>query len=557
VSDARPGTQTTHDSQHPYLPLFLWVLLGLTAAVRLAGMNRPLSGNFATKNVVYAMIARNWIEGRAGILDPTLDCLKGGRRSLHMLEFPVSAYLTAGLWRMFGGSLDVWGRATSVAFSVASVTLLFLLVRRWHGTTTAIGAGFVLALSPVSVIYGQAFMLEASLVFFTLATFYGVDRWLDGGRAAWLAGAALCFALLLLTKIYMLVLVLPLGVMVLFRNTSVLRSSRADGRLRSSEVEPGSSDGWLGSSDGWLGSSDGWLGSSGASPQRLKPGRTPDRAVALAAAGLAVLPAALWYAHAMHTAAPGSPHAAHIYFSLQRTAEAHRLPSPLLRTPDFYRQLLDDLTGVILTPLGFAFLLAGFLDKACRRHAVWLLAMAILVAALPRKFYEMNYYYMAVLPPLCVIAGLGWRVAWERLRPGRTATAGLVIVALVLSMRYAVKPAFVTPEDDRAVVRAGQAAQELTAAEEPVVTMHGATIDLVYYCHRPGWAVAPDTPELNAVLEECRRQGARYLVVAGPEAASGRPKALDAHTPVVRGQGFCVYQLRPGPSDVPRNGPGY
>jgi hypothetical protein len=216
----------------------------------------------------------------------------------------------------------------------------------------------------------------------------------------------------------------------------------------------------------------------------------------------------------------------------------------LLWTPDFYRQLLDDLTGVILTPLGFVLLAVGFLNRGWRQHAVWLVAMGILVAALPRKFYQMNYYYMAVLPPLCVMAGLGCQVVAERLRPGWKAAIGLLLVALVLSLRYAVKPAFVTPEEDRAVVAAGRAVQALTAQEEPVVTMHGATIDLLYYCNRPGWAIAPDTPELESVLQQCRRLGARYLVVAGPEATRGKVAALEPHTPVLRGDGFCIYPLK-------------
>ena len=282
------------------------------------------------------------------------------------------------------------------------------------------------------------------------------------------------------------------------------------------------------------------------SPTR-KPFFNPSLLAALAA-GLAVLPVALWCMHAMRTAAAGSPHAPHVYSCLQGNAEAYRPPDPLLRTPDFYRQLLDDLTGVILTPLGFVLVLIGFMDPAWRRHAAWLLAMVILVAALPRKFHDMNYYCMALLPPLCVLAGLGWQVAWERLRPGRAAAAGLLLVALVLSMRYAVKPAFVTPEEDRAVVAAGRAVQGLTAEEEPVVTMHGATIDLVYYGNRPGWAVPPDTPDLDAVLAECRRQGARYLVVAGPEAEAREPpvrktEVLEAQGPVVRGDGFVVHEL--------------
>ena len=82
----------------------------------------------------------------------------------------------------------------------------------------------------------------------------------------------------------------------------------------------------------------------------------------------------------------------------------HRPPHPLLRSPDFYRQVLDDLAGVVLTPVGFALLLAGLLGRAWRREAAWLLAMLILVAALPLKFYEMDYYWMAVLPPLAIVA---------------------------------------------------------------------------------------------------------------------------------------------------------
>jgi hypothetical protein len=156
----------------------------------------------------------------------------------------------------------------------------------------------------------------------------------------------------------------------------------------------------------------------------------------------------------------------------------------------------------------------------------------------------MDYYWMAVLPPLCVVAGLGWQVVSERLRPGRAACAGLLLVAVVLALRYAAKPAFFTPEEDRAVVAAGRAVRALTDAEEPVVTMHGTTIDLLYYSNRPGWAIAPDTPRLASLLEDCRRQGARYLVVAGPEAAGPMP-ALAAHARVVRGDGFSIYRLTP------------
>ena len=196
----------------PTLTRWLWplALLALAAAVRLPGIERPLTGNFATKNVVYAMIARNWAEGRAGLLEPTLDCLVGGHRSLHLLEFPVSAYLSGLLWKGLGGSLEVWGRLTALGFTLGSVTLLYLLVARWHGTAAAVVAGLVLALSPISILYGRSFMLEASLVFFIVVTIWAWDRWLGVGRWPWLAVSGVALSLALLTKIYVLVLLAPL-----------------------------------------------------------------------------------------------------------------------------------------------------------------------------------------------------------------------------------------------------------------------------------------------------------------------------------------------------------
>ena len=210
MADAGDGTCATQAPQAIQFRTAFWGLIALTAGVRLVGLGRPLLGNFATKNCVYAMIARNWAEGRASLWYPTLDVLVGGQRALHMLEFPVAAYLTAGLWRLFGGPLDAWGRAVSVAFSTAAVALVVLFMRRRHPLPAALAAGLALALSPVSIIYGQSFMLEASLVFFTVATVWAWDHWRESDRSGWLIAAVVCLALLLLTKIYMLVLVLPL-----------------------------------------------------------------------------------------------------------------------------------------------------------------------------------------------------------------------------------------------------------------------------------------------------------------------------------------------------------
>jgi len=534
VPNADPLPRPSCSSQTRHFPAAVWALLALTAAIRLIAVTRPLLGNFATKNVVYAMIARNLAEGRASLWYPTLDVLVGGERSWHMLEFPVSAYLTAGLWHVLGGSLDVWGRVASVAFSVGSVALIFLLVRRRHGQTAAIGAALALALAPVSVIYGQSFMLEASLIFFTLGAFYALDRRLQAGHFGWLAAAAVCLALLLLTKIYMLVVLLPLAVEILRRVGGV-----SDGEAGVSDGEAGVCDGEAGVSDGEAGVSDGdRITGPGSSPTESPPTRLKERSscvLTMLLIALAVVPAAFWYIHALRTARPEGRFSQRVFYSVRDSAEVHGPPHPLLRSADFYRRVLDDLTGVVLTPVGFMLALAGLFHRRWRRYVAWLLAMLILVLALPLKFHEMNYYWMAVLPPLCILVGLGWQVVGQRIRPGRWGTAVLLATAVVFSFRHAWKPAFVTPEEDRGVVAAARALRARTDEDEPVVTIHGTAPDLLYHCDRRGWAIAPDAAALDSLLRDCRRRGARYVVVVG--------KGPPLPEPIDVGKDFRIHRL--------------
>jgi 4-amino-4-deoxy-L-arabinose transferase-like glycosyltransferase len=514
--------------------------LAATALLRLPGIDRPLVGHFATKNAVYAMIARNWATGRAPLWLPAIDCLAGGARGLHLTEMPIAALLPAGAWRLLGGSLDAWGRLTSILCSVGSVALMYWLVRRWHGGSAAWGAAAALDLSPVSVIYGQSFMLEASVVLWTLLTLCCVERWFDGRQVRWLTLAGVAFAALVLTKVYMVVLLLPLAALAWRRAAN-----------------------------------------------RDSAGRRRTLGALAAALAVASLPALVWYGFAYRAAAPGSPRAEHVFYSVRQSAEAHGFPSPLLWSAEFYRRVLDDLAGVVLTPLGLGLALVGLLAtaRACRPTGVarpersdgrgtrlatpladsgratpaspssdlvilaWLSAMALLVLLLPRKFHEMNYYWLVVIPPACVLVGRGWRMLEERLRPGRWATAMLLLVALVFCLRHAARPAFSTPAEDQSVVAAAAAVRGLATPNEPVATLHGSSLDLLYYCDRPGWALAADDPQLVSRLADCRAAGARLLVVAGPpemEPAGPLADALTALPTEAAGTGYQVYRLADG-----------
>lgn len=474
----------------------LVLLLATTVLVRLPGIARPLLGNFATKMTIHGMMARNWINGTAPAWEPTIDCLRDGRPGLHLVEVPLSAYVSGALWQLCGGSLDLWGRLTSIVCSALSVLLLYYLARRWHGARVALVAALVLAFSPVSIIYGQGFMLEPSIVFLTLAAWLAFDTWLER-RSAWLWPIwVAALAALFLTKIYMLVLLLPF-VALLWQQ-----------RMQRDVCLP-----WFRSILGVL---------------------------------LAMSPALCWCAYVMEMSDPAHPRSASVHYSLAHSAAANGWPHPLLGNPAYYAQILTSLATVVLTPLPLLLFAIAFRHPAWRRHAIWLASMVILIAALPRKFDELNYYYLVVVPPLAIMVGLGYEWCLERWQP-RAVWIGLAVVATLLcSLRYTVRPAFVTPAADRSVVAAAEALRKLTSPQDQVITMHGSTVDLLYYCNRRGWAVSPHHRDLAQKLLDCRRQGAQFFVVADVAQAKQNAacSAVFATLPlVVAGDDYRIYRL--------------
>lgn len=491
-------------------------LIALVVVLRAPGLGRPLLGDFATKNVVYAMVARNWVEGRASLLTPSLDCLvDGDKQAWHLLEVPLPAYAAGICWQAFGGSLDVWGRLISVLASAVSVVLLYLLARRWHGESAGRAAAVVLALAPVSVIYGQSFMLEASVVALALGTVWAIDRWRERPRAWLLVLAASLFALLLLTKIYMLVLLLPLAWLVLATPRAGSEAAAAEGNA------------------------------TGMSRQ-LRSARLWGTVMVVGVLLLAAVPAIAWCGYAVALSEPGAATSARVYYSLRDSAASHGFPHQLLLQPGFYARVVRNLATVALTPVGLGLLLVGLWNSAWRRHIAWLISGAVLLLVLPRKFHEMNYYYLVVLPPQCLIAGLGWEALCRRFG-GRRLLAAVAGLGLACSLRYGVRPAFVTPAEDTMVIAAAQRVQALTPPGTRIVTMHGWTVDLLYYANRPGVALGVDERDLDLRLAEQQQAGAQLLAVAAQQdflqLPLGTQRALSEYQLIESGAGYWIYRM--------------
>lgn len=504
-----PNLETLSSIRRPGA-LFVMAILLVTLLIRVSGLDRPSLGHFGTKSAVYGMIARNLAEGRAGFFEPTLDLLKGGQRSLHMLELPLPAYLVGGCWRVFGGSLDAWGRGLSIVWSLAGVALMYSWIRGRHGEMAALGASTALALSPVGIIFGQSFQLESALPALSLGALAALDRYLEGGRLRWLAVATLCAATLFLIKIFMVLLLAPLAWLVWERRPSIARS------------------------------------------------------LGLLAVGLiAVVPAALWYGYA-YWAAQGAfdfP-VERLYYSVHDSAAVHGLPHPLLSTSTFYLRLAKDLLGPVLTPIGCLLFAWGVCRGRDRLCLVWLGSVALLVLVLPRKFHEMSYYWVGMLPVLCAFVGLGVAKVWgeEGSRSGSWALVAGIVLWAALSFKLAYVPAFVTPAEDSSVIAAAEKVRLYSPPESRIVTVHGTSLSLLYHCDRPGWVweLRPADPEITAgeiarQLDAYRNQGAEWLVIADGRflTSPAWQEGTSALQPVSSGPGFALYRLAPAPCCPP------
>jgi hypothetical protein len=166
---------------------------------------------------------------------------------------------------------------------------------------------------------------------------------------------------------------------------------------------------------------------------------------------------------------------------------------------------------------------------------------------LPLKFFHANYYYLVLLPPSALAAGAGWQELQRRGLVGRKAAVAAIALSLAVSARLSIAPAFITPEEDRAVTTAAAAFREIAGPDEPVATLHGATIDLLYYCERRGWALNADDPQLEQRLEDARRRGAKHLVVAAVADAQRRSPWFATRsrtwTTVCEGEDWRVYRI--------------
>ncbi len=177
------------------------MILAAALVLRLKGIHNPILDHPGWRQGDTAAIARNFATIEYNPLHPQVD-YNGPPPNYVELELQIVPFLAATVYKMFGVH-EIAGRAVSIAFSLATVGVLYLF-GRWLFASEVAGftAAIVFALYPGSVYYGRTFTPDATMIFFTTAALYATARWIfdDGTWSRPLAGATALCALALLAK---------------------------------------------------------------------------------------------------------------------------------------------------------------------------------------------------------------------------------------------------------------------------------------------------------------------------------------------------------------------
>jgi hypothetical protein len=416
------------------------------------------------------------------------------------MNFPLYSFLVACLYSVLGGVHEWAGRLLSALFSVGTAGLLYLLVRRiYQEPWTARLSALLFLAFPLNLFFGRAFMPEALMLFFSVASLLSFDWYCQTQHRTALALAALSAALCFMVKIPTLYLGFPLVALAWQR--------------------------W-----GW----GCW--------------RRPALWLYLA---LVLLPPALWYWHAH-----GLFEQTGLTFGIWNRYGYDKWAHGLLRSPEFYLVMLQRFAHDVYTLVGAALVLLGLLSRwEGRRDAVlyvWMGALALYVLLIPEGNRRLDYYQLPFVPvgaalaakSLALLLGRGTAAGvfaggWVRVRQWPQAwRVGLVLLLLAgtgAHSAWAVGDYYRPPHNlysyhrdcyltgrilDRslppgALLAVGDLDENAGApnrAQSPA---------FLYYCHRKGWQITPEQFSATT-LDSLAGLGADYFLVAVLFAAKER-----------------------------------
>ena len=164
----------------------LLILLVCAFVIRLYGFSNPIADWHSWRQADTSAVSRNFVKQGYDILHPRFDDLsnvasgKDNPLGYRFVEFPLYNLLQALTYQIIGVfTLEQWGRLVTIFSSLASISCIYLLVKKYASTRAGFLAALFYAVLPYNIYYGRVILPDPSMVAASLLCLYFFDRWIS------------------------------------------------------------------------------------------------------------------------------------------------------------------------------------------------------------------------------------------------------------------------------------------------------------------------------------------------------------------------------------------
>lgn len=186
----------------------IFVLIALGILIRIIQIDQPFIDAWTWRQSDVAMIAENFYRHGFNIFYPQIDWA-GSSPGYIGTEFPLVPFIASLLYVFF--DVHEWiGRSISVLFFAASVSFLYLLVRKISNERSALFAVGIYTLAPLSIFSSRSFMSDMASLSFSIAALYLFAEWLERPIPKLFIAMTIATSLAILVKLPAIIIGVPL-----------------------------------------------------------------------------------------------------------------------------------------------------------------------------------------------------------------------------------------------------------------------------------------------------------------------------------------------------------
>lgn len=475
-----------------FIPLIVCILVVIAVYTRLYGFTRTIGDWHSWRQSDTASVARNFIKFGFDPLRPRFDDLsnipsgKDNPMGWRMVEFPI--YQSAGywVWRAFPGvPIELVLRLVTIAASVGTLIILYLLIEHAVGTFAALAGAFVFAVLPYGVYYGRSILPDPFMVFWAVLSVYlalkATDRKDEAGKAVWmfvlLAGVS--GALSLLVKPMAIFLLLPVPYLF-FRRFGI-------------------------SLNLFIGLLVYWI--------------------------IGLLPLAVWRQWILQY-----PEGIAVYTWLFNEGGIR------FKGAWFYWLFARRLAELMLGYWGLVPLSLGILIAPAKREGwifrCWIIGAIAYMVVIARGNVQHDYYQILLVPVVSVYVGKGFAFLLQNKVFSRAVSFQLSVISLLFMLAfswYTIRSYYWINHPE--IIEAGRAADKLLPKDAKVIAPYGGDTTFLYQTNRQGWPIGFE-------IDKKRLMGATYYVTVNPSDNDFETRDLAKQfTVLVRNEKFAIIDL--------------